>query len=227
MTSFRENPIRRQPSRRPTWLLPVVIVGGVLVAVVIVILAVRLLGGSGSDEPAVDAAPEPSCSTLMVAPADELPVPKKVRVNVYNATEISGLASKTARDLKKRGFVIKEVANDPAGLPIEGVARIRYGPKGAKRAELLSYYVPGAELVELERPGTKVDLALGEGFTFIPPQPDVDAALNAKEAVLSGPGCFSASADAGSDGGAVDDTAVDDPAVDGTEEIIIEDAPAE
>ncbi len=215
MTSFRENPIRRQPSRRPTWLLPVAIVGGVLVAVVIVILAVRFLGGSGDEEPAADVAPEPSCSTLMVAPADELPEPKKVRVNVYNATETSGLASKTARDLKKRGFVIKDVANDPAGLPIEGVARIRYGPKAAKRAELLSYYVPGAELVEMERPGTVVDLALGDSFTFVPPQPDIDATLNASEAVLSGPGCFDGSADAAS---------TDDGAV---EEIVIEDAPAE
>lgn len=215
MTSFRENPIRRQPSRRPTWLLPVAIVGGVLVAVVLVIVVVRFLGGSGEEEPAADVAPEPSCSTLMVAPADELPEPKKVRVNVYNATETSGLASKTARDLKKRGFVIKDVANDPAGLPIEGVARIRYGPKAAKRAELLSYYVPGAELVEMERPGTVVDLALGDSFTFVPPQPDIDATLNASEAVLSGPGCFDGSADAAS---------TDDGAV---EEIVIEDAPAE
>lgn len=215
MTSFRENPIRRQPSRRPAWLLPVAIVGGVLVAVVIVIVVVRFLGGSGDEEPAPDVAPEPSCSTLMVAPADELPVPKKVRVNVYNATEMSGLASKTARDLKKRGFVIKDVANDPAGLPIEGVARIRYGPKGAKRAELLSYYVPGAELVEMERPGTVVDLALGDSFTFVPPQPDIDATLNTSEAVLSGPGCFDGSADASSTADAV------------VEEIVIEDAPAE
>ena len=216
MTSFRENPIRRQPSRRPSWLLPAAIVGGVLVAVVIAIFVVRLLGGSDDAEQGADAAPEPSCSTLMVAPADELPVPKKTKVNVYNATEKSGLASKTARDLKKRGFVIKDVANDPAGLPIEGVARIRYGPKGAKRAELLSYYVPGAELVELDRKGTTVDLALGESFTFVPPQPDVDAALNATEAVLSGPGCFGGSADPSlpSDAEAVD-------------EIVIEDAPAE
>lgn len=210
MTSMRESPIRRQPSRRPSWLLPVAIVGGVLVAVVIVILVVRMLGGSEETE-AADVAPEPSCSTLMVAPADELPLPKKTKVNVYNATETSGLASKTARDLKKRGFVIKDVANDPAGLPIEGIARIRYGPKGEKRAQLLSYYFPGAELVELERPGTKIDVALGDSFTFIPPQPDIDAALNAKEAVLTGPGCFGGSADPSADAD--------------TEEILLEDAP--
>jgi hypothetical protein len=199
MTSFRENPIRRQPSRRPSWLLPVAIVGGVLVAVAVLILIVRVVGGSGGEDEVAEATPEPSCSTVMVAPGDELPLPKKTKVNVYNATETSGLASKTARDLKKRGFVIKEIANDPAGLPIEGVARIRYGSKGAKRAELLSYYFPGAELVELDRSGTKVDLALGDSFTFIPPQPDIDAALNTKEAVRMGPGCFSSATDQESD----------------------------
>jgi len=189
MTSLREFPVRRQPPSRPPWLLPAIIVGAVAVGVAVVILVVRMLGGS--DEAAdAEAAPEPSCSTVMVAPSDELPVPEKVKVNVYNATETSGLASKTARDLKKRGFVIRDVANDPVAMPIEGVARIRFGPSSAKRAELLSYYFPGAELVELDRSGPKVDVALGDAYVLIPPQPDIDAILNKPEAVLMGPGCF-------------------------------------
>ena len=132
----------------------------------------------------------------MAAPADELPAPAKVRVNVYNATEVSGLASKTARDLKKRGFAVKEVANDPVGIPIEGVARIRYGPSSLLRAELLAYYVPGAELIEIERDGPKIDLALGAAFVGIAAQPEVDAVLNTPEAVVTGPGCFGATTDA-------------------------------
>jgi len=214
MTSLREFPVRRQPPSRPPWLLPAIIVGAVAVGVAVVILVVRMLGGS--DEAAdAEAAPEPSCSTVMVAPADELPVPEKVKVNVYNATETSGLASKTARDLKKRGFVIRDVANDPVAMPIEGVARIRYGPSSAKRAELLSYYFPGAELVELDRSGPKVDVALGDAYVLIPPQPDIDAILNKPEAVLMGPGCFGSVA---ADPSASEETSGDAPmdsAVDG------------
>lgn len=190
--SMREFPVRRRPPSRPTWVLPAIIVGAVVVAVVIVIVVVRLLGGSDEAAGGSATAPEPSCSTVMAAPADELPVPAKVRVNVYNATEVSGLASQTARELKRRGFAIKEVANDPVGIPIEGVARIRYGPSSAQRAELLAYYVPGAELVEIERGGPKIDLALGPAFVGIAPQTEVDAALNTPEAVLTGPGCFGA-----------------------------------
>jgi LytR cell envelope-related transcriptional attenuator len=188
--SMRENPIRRRPSARPPWLLPALVVGGVAVAAALVVIIVRLVGTSDDAADAATAAPEPACSTVMAAPADELPLPQKVRVNVYNATETSGLASKTARELTRRGFEVKEVANDPVGLPIEGVARIRYGPGSTERAELLAYYVPGAELVEIERKGPKIDLALGDQFTGIAPQTDVDAALNTPEAVLTGPGCF-------------------------------------
>lgn len=188
--SMRENPIRRRPSARPPWLLPALVVGGVAVAAALVVVIVRLVGSSDDAGDAAAVAPEPSCSTVMAAPADELPLPQKVRVNVYNATETSGLASKTARELTRRGFDVKEVANDPAGLPIEGVARIRYGATSTQRAELLAYYVPGAELVEIERKGPKIDLAIGEQFTGIASQTDVDAALNTPEAVLTGPGCF-------------------------------------
>lgn len=197
--SMREFPVRRRQPSRPTWILPAIIVGAVVVAVVIVIVVVRLIGGTDDPASTADAAPSASCSTVMAAPADELPAAAKVRVNVYNATEVSGLASKTARELKRRGFAIKEVANDPVGIPIEGVARIRYGPSSALRAELLAYYVPGAELVEIEREGPKIDLALGAAFIGIAPQPEVDAALNTPEAVVTGPGCFGATADA-SDG---------------------------
>lgn len=212
--SMRENPIRRRPSARPPWLLPALVVGGVAVAAALVVVIVRLVGSSDDAADAATTAPEPACSTVMAVPADELPLPQKVRVNVYNATETSGLASKTARELTRRGFEVKEVANDPVGLPIEGVARIRYGPSSTQRAELLAYYVPGAELVEIERKGPKIDLALGDQFTGIAPQTDVGAALNTPEAVLTGPGCFGQTAsttDAGTLPGMPGDSTPADP----------------
>lgn len=211
--SMRENPIRRRRSVRPPWLLPALVVGGVAVAAALVVIIVRLVGSSDDAADAAEATPEPACSTVMAAPADELPLPQKVRVNVYNATATSGLASKTARELTRRGFDVKEVANDPVGLPIEGVARIRYGPSSTQRAELLAFYVPGADLVEIERKGPKIDLAIGEQFVGIAPQTDVDAALNTPEAVLTGPGCFGQTA-ATTDAGTMPSTPVDSRASD-------------
>lgn len=191
MTSLREYPARRQPPSRPQWVLPAIIVGVVALAVVVVILVVKMVGGSGDAASEATATPSSSCSTVMAVLGDELPLPGKVRVNVYNASDVSGLASKTAKELTRRGFVIKEVANDPEGVAIEGVAVIRYGPESLKRAELLAAYVPGAELVEVQRSGPKIDLAMGTAFAGIAPQAEVDAALNAATPKLVGPGCAS------------------------------------
>ena len=79
----------------------------------------------GSESSAADAAdPTPSpCVTTTVTPAEVLPKPAKVKVNVYNATATPGLASRTASDLEDRGFRVGRVANDPVGKPIPGVAR--------------------------------------------------------------------------------------------------------
>ena len=145
----------------------------------------------GSDTSAADAAdPTPSpCVTTTVTPAEVLPKPARVKVNVYNATATPGLASKTASALEDRGFRVGRVANDPVGKPIPGVAEIRFGAKGAQGAELLLLYVPGAELVELDRKGRTVDLATGTGFTGLAPQPEVTAQLASPSPVASGPGC--------------------------------------
>lgn len=213
--SMREFPVRRRPPSRPSWLLPVIIVVIVIVAVAAVIVFVRMMGSTEVPAGAEEAVPQPACSTVTALPAEALPVPAKVRVNVYNSTKVSGLASRTARDLKKRGFQIEEVANDPVGIPIEGVARIRYGPSSAKRAELLAYYIPGAQLVQIDRGGPKVDVALGADFVAIAPQPDVDAAIGTPEVVVTGPGCASPSASGVASSASPGATATDAPPASG------------
>ena len=190
MTSLRESPIRRQPSNRPTWLIALLVVVALLVAVGIGFGVVSLVRGSSdsTDPAAADPTPSP-CVTTTVPRGQTLPKPAKVKVNVYNATATAGLASKTAGDLEERGFTVGRVANDPVGKPITGVAQIRFGAKGAAGAQLLLLYVPGAELVPLDRKGRQVDLAMGEGFTSLAPQTEVTAQLAAPTPVASGPGC--------------------------------------
>lgn len=195
MTSLRESPIRRQQPGRPTWLVALLVVVGVLVVIGIGYGVVSLVRGGSDSSAAESADPTPTpCVTTSVTPADVLPKPAKVRVNVYNATATSGLASKTANELEDRGFQVGKVANDPVGKPIAGVAQIRYGPKGEPSAQLLLLYVPGAELVELDRKGRNVDLATGDGFIGLAPQPEVAAALASPSPVASGPGCPSPAA---------------------------------
>jgi hypothetical protein len=190
MTSMRESPIRRQKPERPVWLLALLIAVGVLVVVGVVFGIVSLVRGSSGGASADEAAPTPlPCVTTMVAPADVLPKPAKVKVNVYNATATSGLANKTASEVENRGFTVVDVDNDPVGRPITGVAQIRYGPKGERSARLLVLYVPGAELVALDRKGRSVDLAVGDAFTGLAAEPEVKAQLASPSPLASGPGC--------------------------------------
>jgi len=171
--SVRQRPPMRRRKSRPTWLYAVLIPVVALVIIGVGFGVFTLVRSGDAAEPvaSASAAPCPSVSASAVAP---LPNPTEIKVNVYNATFLKGLAATTAADLKDRGFVIKDVGNDPKKLPITGVAEIRYGPKTQAAAELLQFYFPGAELINDGRRGKLIDIALGTGFRPIPPQPDIN-----------------------------------------------------
>jgi hypothetical protein len=137
--------------------------------------------------------PEP-CITTTVIPGADLPKPDTVTTNVYNATDRAGLAASTADALKGRGFLIGTVANDPQAKTIAGVAEIRYGTKGELAAKLMSFYLPGAALVNDGRADTSIDTVLGAAFVSLAPQADVDKALTEPSPSASGPGCSSSAA---------------------------------
>ena len=183
------------PRRRRPWatgllvvLMMAVVFGGTYGAVVL------LRGGGNEPGPGTGSSSTPdTCVTVSVTPGAALPEPATVTVNVYNATDRSGLARTTADELKTRGFGIGAVANDPLGKSVAGVAEIRYGASGADNAALLRYYAPKATLVQDKRTDATVDLVLGAKWKAVPPQKAVDAAL-AKPVASPGPGCPTPSA---------------------------------
>ena len=65
----------------------------------------------------------------------KVPTPATTTVNVYNASTKNGLAARTAAELRKRGFLIGEVRNDPLRRKV-AVAEVRFGPAGKSRAPL-------------------------------------------------------------------------------------------
>ena len=132
------------------------------------------------------------CATTMVTPAEVLPRTSRVTINVYNGTKRQGLAGTTAKALAARGFDVKEVANDPEGQKVVGVAEIRYGPKGAEGAKLLAFYLPGAEMLPDDRSKKAVDVVIGKEFTEIVGEAKVAAALASPSPSTSGPGCAAA-----------------------------------
>ncbi len=99
--------------------------------------------------------------------AQKPPAPGTLTVNVFNATQRSGLAKRTADELKKRGFKIGKVGNAPAAYDkkIKG-AGILLGPTAAVDGPLkvLATQLAGAQQKTDGRKGSELDLIIGDAF---------------------------------------------------------------
>ena len=105
------------------------------------------------------------CSTEESAPAEALD-PASVNVRVLNATDTAGLATDVADELRARGFVVDEVANDQSGRDVTGPGEIRHGSRGNAAAAYMALLVPGVGDYPDTRATAQVDLVLGPEFAF-------------------------------------------------------------
>lgn len=110
--------------------------------------------------------PTASCTAQPSAPT-----PGTTTVNVYNATQRHGLAASTATQVRKRGFLVSTVSNDPLQKTVTGTAEVRFGTSGASRSRLVLALVKGAKAVPDARLDTSVDLVLGNAFSALAPPP--------------------------------------------------------
>ncbi len=124
------------------------------------------------EEAAPSASPTRTCTTPTPKPPKNLPSPAEVTVAVENGTERAGLAVETADALVARGFVVGAIGN--ADKPVkQGVAQVRYAKADLASAIVVASYVPGAELVEVER-APDVALWLGPQFDGVVKTADAD-----------------------------------------------------
>jgi len=112
----------------------------------------------------------------------------QVTLNVYNATSHSGLARKTADGLKKRGFKIATVANDPLEKKVTGSSEVRYGNGGARAAKLVALQVKGAKMVQDSRSDGSLDIVIGDRFTALAPPAKPGKGTKASKAGKATPG---------------------------------------
>lgn len=105
-------------------------------------------------------------SSTSESPTCEL-TPGQVEVNVYNATTREGLAAQVARDLKKRGFDVTSIANDPKRVEVTGRGELRHGSNGTKGAELVAQHVGEFADVGDERERPAVDVVLGPDYRHL------------------------------------------------------------
>ncbi|NUU22988.1 MAG: LytR C-terminal domain-containing protein, partial [Streptomycetaceae bacterium] len=102
---------------------------------------------SGSPSPGAPNTQPVAQSGPQAQPPANLPAADTITVNVYNATNRTGLAKTVADALKARGFVIGKVANDPLKAPntpnMPGLGQIRAGVPGKTPSTVVGAHAPG------------------------------------------------------------------------------------
>jgi hypothetical protein len=149
----------------------------------LVLLLVLVLAGTAVatwhylDLGASDDVATPTASCPPTVPPPTVVPPAQVKVNVYNATERRGLASAVATQLKKRGFKVGKVSNDPLKRTVTGLAEVRSSTTGADAARTVVAQVGQVVLVPDQRKDASVDLVLGATFKRLVAPATATAAL--------------------------------------------------
>jgi hypothetical protein len=147
------------------------------VLVVIALVLAVVAGGwwwLNRDSTPDTAAPRTTCPSLA---APTIVPATAVKLNVYNGTARKGLASLVADALKKRGFVVVKVANDPLKRRVTGLAEVRSGLTGKDAARTVTAQVGVVVALPDQRKDASVDLVLGAKFTALRTPAQAAAAL--------------------------------------------------
>ncbi len=134
--------------------------------------------------------PKPVASRACQAAAPaKVVTPGAVTMNVFNATNRNGLAASVAKSLRRQGFKVHTIANDPLGKSIAGVGEVRHGPPGAAGATLAASTLPGATVILDSRTDETVDIVLGDRFSALRTLPKGATSKAAKPAPAPSPSC--------------------------------------
>ncbi len=161
------------PVRRPRhrWRTPVTLV----------VLLAFVVGAGWYGWNALTSSDASSACSPTPKPAGIRVVPSDVTLNVYNATKRDGLAGRTAKTLRARGFQVERVGNDPLSKRVRVAAQIRAAKASRREVALLKKQVPGAVWVTDNRDDGTVDLVLGDRFRRLAPARKAPANSAAKK----------------------------------------------
>ena len=128
----------------------------------VILLGILVGGGWWGWNSLINSSAEPTCVEQKL-PNNRL-VPKQVVLNVYNGGAKAGSAQRVADALKKRGFNIGKIANEPKGDKVD-VAELRGVAEDAPELVLVAGQLnQKAVPVADGRTDHTVDLVIGAGF---------------------------------------------------------------
>jgi LytR cell envelope-related transcriptional attenuator len=133
-----------------------------------VVLSVALVGGAGAGAWFLGVKSKSGSRVVCQKAAYVPPAPPHTPVNVMNGTTQGGFAEQVADELRKRGFTIGAIGNDPLRRKIRGTGELRYGPEGADQVKALRPWELGMNPVpDPRRQGAEVDFVIGRQFTTL------------------------------------------------------------
>ncbi len=143
----------------------------VVCAVVLVVLAIVRDKQSGTNYGA-DNCP----ANAVPVKTKPLPDESKIKINVYNGTNRTGLASAAADDFRSRKFTIGQV-KDTARY--NGIAQIRFGPNELAAASVVNaYFLGDADMqFNIKRNDNVIDVVLGAQYRALGTPTDVHQAI--------------------------------------------------
>jgi hypothetical protein len=156
--------------------------GAVVLAIVLAVALAATAWWVSQRDTGQQPAASPRRSCPAPSPAPTVVAPGAIRVNVFNATEQRGLATRVATELRRRGFRVGKVANDPLKRQVTGAAEVRNSASGAAAARTVSAQVGQVVAVPDQRPNASVDLVLGAAFRALQPVAAAAAAMSATPA---------------------------------------------
>lgn len=151
---------------------------GVVLVLLLGLLAAAVyvaLGIARGDITVGSAEPSPNPTPTSTCPAGPFDYqdPSAITVNVYNGTNIDGLAGTVAADLRERAFAVREIGNRD-GAPTGSSAIIVSGPGGQANAFTVQRTIPNSLYVADEREDRTVDVVLGSSYAGIVPPEAID-----------------------------------------------------
>ncbi|GGK38803.1 hypothetical protein GCM10010124_34530 [Pilimelia terevasa] len=148
-----------------------VVVALAVAAIVFVVVAVVRDSQGGAQ--AVE-----GCPAGYVRADIRFPVPKDVKVRIYNGTQIFKLGEQVAGDFRNRRFQVDERVTT-ATRSYNGVAMLQYGPLAVGSAHLIKAYFLGAEpKYDPKRKGTVVDVTIGAAYQKLGTTTEVNQAIS-------------------------------------------------
>lgn len=134
------------------------------------------------------------CAAGSVPASLALPPVNSVKINVYNATDQTGLASQVSENFANRDFEVLEHGDDPLGSEVDGVAVLRYGPQTVGAAHVLrAYFLDAAEAqFQLDRTDDVVDVVIGNRFRQLATETEVRQSIASLGNPVAPPGTCAA-----------------------------------